>query len=233
MVTYADGRYHMCFDWGTANLTWQNAANPPPDVNSGCGYAWAERPEGPFTITARPIATTREQPLLEGKYRRIYASSIIKRTNDWLVLTLTDSGPSFGWALLGMTAEKPEGPYTSPKLLLYPESDRFHPPLLEFFPAFVHEGYVYAPSTSVALNRNFGTVFRVPMETAMKPEAWSIVQHGSVWHAADVEHEAFGIWGQTFSGFVDPEGVFRVMFPSRDSQGRGTINLASRPWEAP
>ncbi len=233
MVSYADGRYHMCFDWGTAGLTWQNAANPPPDVNSGVGYAWAERPEGPFHITAKPIATTREQPLLEGKYRRMYASSLIKRANDWLVLTLTDSGPHFGWALLGMTATKPEGPYTPAKLLLYPESDRFHPPLLEFFPAFVHEGYVYAPSTSVAVNRNFQTLFRVPIEDAMEPEAWGIVQHGSVWHAEAVEHEAFGIWGQTFSGFVDPDGIFRVMFPCRDAKGCGTINLASRPWNRP
>ncbi|MCP4643931.1 MAG: hypothetical protein GY851_26040 [bacterium] len=233
MVIHADGRYHMCFDWATANSTWENAASPPAEANNGVGYAWAERPEGPWHIAPEPVVTTRDQALLEGKYRRLYASSIIRRANDWMVVTLTDSGPCFGWALVGMTAPKPDGPYASPKLLLHPESDRFHPPLLEFFPAFVHEGYVYAPTTSVALNRNFQTVFRAPLEQAMDPEAWEIVQHGSVWHADPVENEAFGIWGQTFSGFIDPDGVFRVMFPSRDAQGHGTINLASRPWAEP
>ena len=96
-VVYADGRYHMSFDWTTRNTTWANAANPPGDANSGAGYAWAERPEGPYHRTAKPIATTREQPMLAGKYKRTYASSILRRKNDWLVLTLTDSGPNFGW----------------------------------------------------------------------------------------------------------------------------------------
>ncbi len=49
----------------------------------------------------------------------------------------------------------------------------------------------------------------------------------------DVPHEAFGIWGQTFAGWVDPRGVFQVLFPSRNPQGNGTINLASRPWSRP
>ena len=232
-VTFDGGRYHLCFDWTTANTTWKNAADPPPDANSGVGYAWAEKPEGPFHIAKRPIATTRDQVPLLGKYRRLYASTILRRSRDWLVLTLTDSGPCFGWALLGMTAEQAEGPYTPPKLLLYPESPRFHPPLLEFFPAFVHEGFVYAPATSVALNRNCQTLFRVPIEKAMDPEAWAIHQLGSLWHAAPAEHEAYGIWGQTFSGFVDGADTFHVMFPSRDRDGMGTINLATRPWRQP
>lgn len=232
-VVYRDGRYHMCFDWGTANFKWEHAADPPPDANSGVGYAWAERPEGPFRIGAKPIATTREQEPLEGKYRRLYASTIVPRARDWLVLTLTDSGPNFGWALLGMTAEHPEGPYSPPVLLLHPESDRFLPPLLEYFPAFTHEGHVYAPATSVAANRNFQALFRAPLERAADPGAWELAQLGSFWHAEPVEHEAHGIWGQTVSGFVNDEGIFSVMFPSRDTQGLGTINLASRRWDTP
>lgn len=232
-VVYEDGRYHMAYDWSTRTSNWENAAAPGPDSNNGAGYAWAERPEGPYHRVSHPIATTRNQPMLEGKYRRLYASTILRREKDWIVLTLTDSGPYFGWAYLGMTAEAPEGPYTPAKLLLQPECDGFHPPLMEYHPAFVHDGFVYAPATSVALNRNFQILWRAPLEAAMEPEAWEIYQHGSLWHAEPVEHEHYGIWGQTFSGFVDGDGVFNVMYPSRDSKGMGTINTASRQWDAP
>lgn len=232
-VLYAEGRYHMAFDWTTKTTTWANAANPPPDANSGVGYAWAERPEGPFHPTAKPVATTREQPLLMGRYRRLYASSIHRRKSDWLVLTLTDSGPYFGWALLGMTSAQAEGPYSKPQLLLHPTMLKFHPPLMEFFPSFAHDGFMYAPATSVAANRNFQTVFRAPIEEAMRPEAWEIYQYGSVWHAEPVSNEAYGLWGQTFAGTVDSAGVLQALFPSRDTQGMGTINLVSRPWNRP
>lgn len=232
-VVYEDGLYHLCFDWTTKNTSWANAANPDKDSNSGVGYAWATRPEGPFQLTLRPIADTRTQEPLLGKYRRLYASSLIRRSNDWLVLTLTDSGPYFGWALLGMTSAHAAGPYTPPSLLLHPESDRYHPPLLEFFPAFVHENHVYMPATSVALNRNFQCMFRAPVEDAHKAEAWELYQHGSLWHAMPVEHETYGLWGQAFSGFVDGQGVLNVMFPSRDENNRGTINLAKRLWAEP
>ena len=232
-VVYSDGLYHLCFDWTTRNTTWENAATPDPDSNNGVGYAWATRPEGPFTITRQPLATTRSQTPLLGKYRRLYASSLIRRAEDWLVLTLTDSGPYFGWALLGMTSDEAAGPYTAPLLLLHPETDRYHPPLLEFFPAFTHGDYVYMPATSVALNRNFQCLFRAPIEEAHRPGAWTLHQHGSLWHAEPVEHEAHGLWGQAFSGFVDAKGVLNVMFPSRDANGLGTINLASRPWSQP
>lgn len=232
-VLFADGQYHLCFDWATDNTTWENAAAPPPDANSGAGYAWSDRPEGPFHAAPRPIASTRNMQPLLGKYRRLYASTLIRRANDWLVLTLTDSGPYYGWALLGMTAAAPEGPYTAPALLLHPELPRFHPPLLEFFPAFVHDGFVYAPATSVAMNRNYQALFRVPIERALEPDAWELFEAGSVWHAEPVEHEHFGIWGQTFAGFVGADGMFNVIFPSRDSNGMGTINVASRPWATP
>ena len=233
-VVYADGRYHLCFDFSTKNTTWEKAANPGPESNSGVGYAWADRPEGPFHPTAKPLATTRDQVPLLGKYKRLYASSLIRRANDWLVLTLTDSGPYFGWALAGMTSANPEGPYTEPKLLLHPECDQYHPPLLEFFPAFALEGTIYASATSVALNRNYQAMFTVPIEQAMDPDAWELTTAGGLWHAEPVEHEAFGIWGQAFSGIITGDNSdFYVMFPSRDSQGMGTINIASRPWEKP
>ena len=231
-VTYVDGKYHMCFDFSTKGFTWEHAHAPSPDTNSGAAHAWAEKPEGPFHISPKPIITTRDMKPLLGKYRRMYGSSLIPRANDWLCLTLTDSGPHFGWAQVATTAPAPEGPYGNPRLILNCEQDCFHPPLMEFFPAFAHGGYVYAPSTSVAANRNFQVVFRAPIEEATKPEAWEIYQHGSVWHAEPVPNEHFGIWGQTISGFID-DGVFNAMFPSRDEKGWGTLNVARRPWAEP
>ncbi len=73
-----------------------------------------------------------------------------------------------------MTAPKPEGPYGERVLVRNVESDQFHPPLLEFYPAFVHQGYVYAPATSVALNRDFNALFRAPLERATEPKAWEL-----------------------------------------------------------
>ena len=152
--------------------------------------------------------------------------------HDWLILGMTDSAPR-GWALFAITAPGPEGPWSERRLVRHVEADDYHPPLMEFFPAFVHKGFVYAPATSVALNRNFNAIFRADLEHADDPSAWRLSSHGSVWHAEDEEHEFFGIWGQTFAGTVDRKGILRVMFPSRDAQGRGTINLARRQWNKP
>ena len=232
-VLYADGRYHMIYDWATADTRWETAANPPAPADSGVGYAWAERPEGPFVRTSPAVYRTGKSPLRMDKYRRGYAASIVKRDRDWMVLFMMDSGPHFGWALFGTTAEKPEGPYSDPVPLRTVEGDYFHPPLMEFFPAFQHDGYVYAPATSVALNRDFQCIFRAPTESAHQSEAWELQQCGSVWHAEPVPNEYYGIWGQTFTGFVDKTGSFNVMFPSRDPEGMGTINLARRPWSQP
>jgi hypothetical protein len=135
--------------------------------------------------------------------------------------------------MAALTSEQPGGPYSSPTLLIYPQSDVFHPPLLEFYPAFVHEGHVYAPATSVAANRNYQTLFRALLEEAHLPRAWQIYQHGSVWHDMPVPHEKKGIWGQTFSGQVGPDNILRVMFPSKNAEDIGTINLAHRPWDRP
>ena len=132
-----------------------------------------------------------------------------------------------------MTAPKPEGPYSEPRLVRQVDEDYFHPPLLEFYPAFAQGGFVYAPATSVALNRDFNALFRAPLEQADQPSAWTLFQCGSVWHSEDREEEHFGIWGQTFSGFVDAQGKLQAMFPGRDAEGCGTINFARRPWKEP
>lgn len=221
-VVYADRRYHMVYDWGEANF----------NAEGGLAYAWADRPEGPWHRAPEPLTRNTALSKLIGRYQRTYAPTLVRRSHDWMILAMMDHAPH-GWALFAMTSPKPDGPYSERRLVRNVEADYFHPPLMEFFPAFVHKGFVYAPATSVALNRNFNAIFRAALEQADEPSAWTVFQHGSVWHAEDSENEHFGIWGQTFSGAFDGAGLFHAMFPSRDSQGRGTINLAQRPWHQP
>ena len=221
-VVYADGRYHMVYDW----------VEPEWSQLGGLAYAWAEKPEGPFHRAQQPITRNKDLPPLLGKYRRTYAATLLRRKHDWMIVAMMDHAPN-SWALFSFTAPRPEGPYGERVLLRNVEADAFHPPLLEFYPAFVHRGFVYAPATSVALNRNYNGLFRAPLERAAHSGAWELVQNGSLWHAEDVENEAYGLWGQTFSGWVDGKGVLRVAFQSRDPKGMGTVNLAARPWNRP
>lgn len=223
-IVYEGGKYHMLYGWAD-----------PANERGGIAYAWAERPEGPFHRAPYPIhEDTHQKPLL-GRYVRAYASTLVRRRTDWLILHMMNTPHNAGgtWALACMTSRHPDRDYTPPRLLLYPQSDIFHPPLAEFFPAFVHRGYVYAPATSVALNRTFQVLFRAPVEKAHLPEAWQIVQYGSLWHAEDHPWEAQGIWGQTFAGQVAPDGTLRVLFPSKTARDIGTISLARRKWTQP
>ncbi len=233
-VVYAGGRYHLAYDWVHDAATWDTVFNPTATCDSGVGYAWAERPEGPFHRHPGPILRniSHHSPV-PGKYRRLYAATLLRRRADWLLLTLTDSGPHFAWGLYALTATDPEGPWSEPELVQSLETDGFHPALMEFFPAFTHDGFVHAPATAVALNRNFQCLWRAPLESAHVATAWSLQHHGSLWHAETRADEYDGIWGQTFSATVDAGGRLRALFPSRDAQGRGTINLAERPWGRP
>jgi hypothetical protein len=221
-VVYEGGRYHMVYDW----------VEPDWSQLGGLAYAWAEKPEGPFHRAPQPITLNRELTPLLGRYRRTYAATLLRRKHDWMIVAMMDHSPN-SWALFAFTAPKPQGPYGERVLLRNVEGDGFHPPLLEFYPAFVHRGFVYAPATSVALNRNYNALFRAPLEQAAEPGAWELFQNGSVWHAEDVENEAYGLWGQTFSGWVDGHGVLQAAFQSRDPKGMGTVNLAARPWNQP
>ena len=221
-VVYADGRYHMVYDW----------VEPDWSLLGGLGYAWAEKPEGPFHRAPQPLTLNRELPLLLGRYQRTYAATLVRRKHDWMIVAMMDHAPS-SWALFGMTAAKPEGPYGERILLRDVEGDGFHPPLLEYYPAFVHRGFVYAPATSVALNRDYNALFRAPLEHAAEPGAWELFQNGSLWHSEDIENEYYGMWGQTFSGWVDAKGILQVSFHSRDPKGMGTVNVAARRWDQP
>lgn len=232
-VVYAEGRYHMAYDWALAVSTWATICSR----ESGVGYAWSEKPEGPFHRHPEPIIRNDfnlqiKESILK-KYRRLYATTIIRRAKDWLALSIIDSGPFQAWGFAGMVADRPEGPYRDLTALMHLEGNNYQPPLMEYFPWFMHEGWIYAPATSVALNRDFQIIHRAPIEEAMSPEAWELFRHGSLYHGVNLEHETHGMWGQTFSGFVDAENRFQIMFPSRDSKGYGTINLATCSWDKP
>lgn len=223
-IVYEAGKYHMLYGWAN-----------PANERGGIAYAWADRPEGPFHRVPYPIHEDIHQKPLLGRYVRVYAPTLIRRRNDWLILHMMSTPRNAGgtWALACMTSRYPDREYTPPRLLLYPQSDLFHPPLAEFFPAFVYKGYVYAPATSVALNRTFQALFRAPIQKAHLPEAWQVAQYGSLWHAEPHPWEAQGIWGQTFAGQVAPDGTLRVLFPSKTAQDIGTISLARRKWVQP
>lgn len=221
-VVYDSEHYHMVYDWGELNF----------NAEGGLAYAWADKPEGPWQRAPQPITRNTTLPKLRGRYQRTYAATLIKRSHDWLIVAMMDAAPN-AWALFTMTAPRPEGPWSERRLVRHVEGDDFHPPLLEFFPAFTHKGVLYAPATSVALNRNFNVLFQAPLERATEPGAWKIAQHGSLWHSEDVEQESYGLWGQTLSGCVDADGTLRAMFNSRDADGFGTVNLARRQWKQP
>ena len=221
-VVYDAGRFHMIYDWGELDF----------NKEGGIAYASADKPEGPWRRASQPITRNSELPLVEGRYRRTYAATLIKRQSDWLITGMMDDAPR-SWTLFVMTAKRPEGPYTQRKLVRSVRDSYFHPPLMEFFPSFVHDGFLYAPATSVARNRNMQVMFKAPIEQATDVGAWKIAQFGSMWHSANVPHEYEGLWGQTFAGQVDDRGQFLVAFPSRDANNIGTIGIAQRPWKIP
>jgi len=67
-VVYADGRYHMVYDW----------VEPDWSQLGGLAYAWAEKPEGPFHRAPQPITRNKELTPLLGKYQRTYAATLLR-----------------------------------------------------------------------------------------------------------------------------------------------------------
>ncbi|RKP45427.1 hypothetical protein D7Z26_25555 [Cohnella endophytica] len=223
-VVYEDGIYHMIYGWGSLK-----------EEQGGIAYASASRPEGPFIKHAHPLRNETDQPLLKGMYKRTYASTLIRRSEDWLIVAMMSMSRNTGgsWSLAALVADRPDGPYGDPAFLLYPQSLKYHPAPLEFYPAYVHGGYVYAPATSVGSNRSYQAVFRAELEKAHLEEAWELHQEGSCWHSFPRGHERYGIWGQTYSGQVTADGMLHAMYPALNERGEGTINSASRPWAEP
>ena len=226
MVIYNEGKYHMIFDWVSSDASWEN------NGKSGIGYAVADRPEGPFSVSEEPLKINtqyRNSPLLD-RYWRMYAPMIVKRKDDWVMLYMMDTSPSRSWALVASASEKPEGPYSEPVFIKNVEQKTYYPPLMEYFPAFSHKGYVYFPATSVALNRNYQLINRVRTEDVMDPGKWETFSAGSFWHSINEDNEYAGIWGQTITGFIDDQDSLFVMYPSRNKENYGTINLAKTSW---
>ena len=226
MVVYADSKYHMIFDWVQNNTTWDNSDT------TGIGYAVADRPEGPFVVSKKPVKINtqyKQKPLLN-RYSRMYAPMIIKRKNDWVVAYMMDTKPARSWALAISTSLKPEGPYGESKIMMNVEKKSSYPPLQEYYPAFMYDGYVYFPATSVSINRNYQSVYRVKTEDITYPDKYEIFSEGSFWHSVNVDNEFSGIWGQTITGFVDDNDTLYVMFPSKTPNDFGTINLAKASW---
>ena len=236
-VLYYDARrkkYLLTYDWGTDNATWFIAHNyVGTGADAGAAVAWADSPAGPFERVARPVFLNSQLHGRYGRFDRFYATTVIPRKNDYLALMLCDSGPSFAWGLAGATASAPEEGFSMPKMLLSADLQTYYPTPVEFYPAFVVGDTVYAPATSVCANRSYQALFAAPLEEAHRPEAWKLAADGGLWHARPLSDEHYGIFGQTFSGVVDGDGLFRVMYPSRDERGWGTLMTASRPWDRP
>ena len=226
-------RYLLAYDYGNNNDSWDLVYRKGSQLpHSGAALAWAEHPAGPFHRLERPIFSNRELEGLLGRYCRMYATTVIPRERDYLALVLCDSNQYFAWALAAMTAPSIEGPWSRPQLLLSPDLPGYYPAPMEFFPAHVIGDTVYAPAPSVAKNRNYQCLYAAPLEQAHLAQAWRLAQDGSLWHSRRDPDEHYGIWGQTFHGFVE-EGRMVVMYPSKDREDRGTLSVAVRPADQP
>jgi hypothetical protein len=221
------GGVHMVFDWNT-NLGLGSRDN-------GLGYQHCATALGPCKISPVPVNRMVNNTLISPGYISTYGGTLLKRAADWLVLTAMSTRGNGGgiWALAAMTSNgsSPDpavSPYTTPKLMLYPESDRWHPHPCEFFPCFADQTHAYCPCTSVQRSRGMQVLFRAPLESAHVSRSWEVFQVGSLYHW-EGQATAPGMWGQTFSGFVDVHGGLQIMYPSLTSDGLGTINLARAP----
>jgi len=229
MVVYDHGKYHLVFDWVSGKASWQEMGQ------TGIGYAVSDRPEGPYKVSEKPLKINsryRKNPLLN-RYWRMYAQMLVKRKDDWVLLYMVDTAPARSWALAVSTAPHPEGPYSDPVLIRNVEGKTSYPPLMEYFPAFEHKGYIYFPATSVATNRNYQLISRVKTEDVTNRDKWEIFSAGTFWHSENTENEYAGIWGQTLTGFVDDSDSIVVMYPSKNKMNYGTINLAKASWNQP
>ena len=225
----ATARYYLSYDFCNEGWDWKNDGGLEAD--SGCALAWAPSPTGPFTHIGACV-TNHQYDNRIGRFTRMYATTAIRRESDWIIFILCDSGSNHSWGYATAMASSPKGPWSKPEVILSVDSPDYFPAPVECHPAFVHDGFVYAPATSIALNRNYQAVFRAPLEDAHRAEAWRLCDDGNVWHARPLPQEKHGIWGQTFHGFVH-EGKFNVMYPAKDTRNFGTVQIATRPWDTP
>ena len=76
----------------------------------------------------------------------------VKRQNDWFIVAdMSTPGNRGGTRVLVVfTSPNPGGPYHGPIMIHLLQNRRFLPVPIEGFPAFVHDGYLYAPTTTTA-----------------------------------------------------------------------------------
>jgi len=181
-VSVPDGRggVHVLFDWGTSVIVegGREGAQPPvrPPAalppggagaqDGGLGYMHCAGPAGPCNISETPVAHWNagkaSEPIFPG-YEVTYGGTLLKRKHDWLVLAAMSRKANTGgiWALVAMTSPGPDpdpatGPaYSAPRLLLYPESPRWHPGTCEFYPCFATQGFAYCACSSLQANRGY------------------------------------------------------------------------------
>lgn len=213
---------HIVYDWAT-----------PTNSDGGLGYASGPS-RGPFVRSPTPLVSESTMPLLpQPQYRRVYGGTLLRRSDsDWIVLAAISTAHNGGgtWGLCCLSAPSADGPWSEPALLLTPQSSGWHAHPTEFYPAFTDgSGFVYAPATSISSNRNYQLIWRAPLSSAHLPNAWEVLSDGSAFHW-DGQPGTGSIWGQTFSAFVDPVGVLRVMFPSLSASSVGSLNVATVPW---
>lgn len=226
-------KYLLTYDTYTYDHRWPEEPDPYSLSTSGAALAWADSPAGPFTRLPNRLVTNSPDTAC-GRFKRCYATTVLPRSNDYIAFILMDSGRYYSWGLAVATAPAAEGPWSKPEIILSCDRPEYYPCPLEFYPSYTLDGTVYCPATSVAKNRNFQALFEAPLEQAHDPAAWHLSANGNLWHSRNHPDEYYGIWGQTYHGFLEPDtGRFVVMFPSRDARDCGTLSVATRPWDTP
>ena len=159
--------------------------------------------------------------------------TLLRRRNDWMILA-HDGQRAAQLGAVRHDRSKPQGPYSERKLVRNVEADYFHPPLMEFYPAFADAGWVYAPATSVARNRNFQIIFRAPLEKRGRARGLgNLSPRFGVAQRRPAQRGATASGGRRSQAAWIGTSVLWAMFPSRNAAGFGTINLAPRPWAKP
>lgn len=110
------GGVHLLWDW---NVALGDSTLP----HAGLGYSHGASPTGPWTRRATPVNDAWNNTVGPYGFVKLYAGSLIKRSDDWLVVSAIGGS---GWAMAAMTSkESPWGPYTQPTTVIYPQSSRY------------------------------------------------------------------------------------------------------------
>ena len=121
------------------------------------------RLQGVFNRTPGSINDAVDNTPLDHGFVKLYGGTIFRRENDWLIVSAIGGG---SWGMQAMSSPDAAGPYSAPVLVLWPQSDAYHPAPTEPYPAFEAGGFVYAPFTGLNSNREFQVMYRAPLERA-------------------------------------------------------------------